>query len=73
MQIAITGASGNVGRTVAAALEGRHTLALMDEKPLPGRDILHVDLSDFADVLDRMPEADAVIHLGANPNEAPWQ
>jgi len=73
MRIAITGASGNVGRTVATALEGRHTLAWLDVKSLPGREVRRVDLSDFAAVLDGLPEADAVIHLGANPNEAPWQ
>jgi nucleoside-diphosphate-sugar epimerase len=72
-RIVITGAAGNVGRTVTEALEGRHTLALMDRTTCPGREVIRVELSDFAAVLDRMPEADAVVHLGANPDEAAWQ
>jgi len=72
-RIVITGAVGNVGRTVTEALEGRHTLTLMDRTACPGREVIRVELSDFAAVLDRMPEADAVVHLGANPDEAAWQ
>jgi nucleoside-diphosphate-sugar epimerase len=72
-RIVITGAAGHVGQTVADALERRHTLTLMDQRARPDRETILVNLSDFAAVLDRMPEADAVIHLGANPNEAEWQ
>jgi dTDP-4-dehydrorhamnose reductase len=73
MHVVITGASGNIGRAVTEALEGRHTLTLIDRKPAGGREVTQVNLSDFAAVLDAMPTADAVIHLGANPNEAEWQ
>lgn len=73
MQIVITGASGNVGRAVIEALEGRHTLTLLDRKPLPGREGIRVNLSDFAAAFDALPTADAVIHLAANPDEAEWQ
>jgi nucleoside-diphosphate-sugar epimerase len=71
--IVITGAAGNVGRTVTEALERRHTLTLMDRMGRPDREVIRVELSDFAAVLDRMPEAETVVHLGANPDEAAWQ
>lgn len=72
-RIVITGAAGTVARTVAAALEGRHTLTLMDQRARSDHRLIPVNLSDFAAVLDRIPEADTVIHLGANPDEAEWQ
>jgi nucleoside-diphosphate-sugar epimerase len=72
-RVVITGAAGNVGRTVTEALEERHTLTLMDQAPRPDRETILVNLSDFAAVLDRLPEADTVVHLGANPDEAAWQ
>jgi nucleoside-diphosphate-sugar epimerase len=78
-RIVITGAAGNVGRTVTEALAGRHTLTLLDRTAWPGREadgplpVVRVELSDFAAVLDAMPAADAVVHLGANPDEAAWQ
>jgi len=71
--IVITGAAGNVAQTVAQALEGRHRLTLMDQHGRSEREMIPVNLSDFAAVLDRLPEADTVIHLGANPDEAEWQ
>src|SRR5687768_15069310 len=72
-RIVITGAAGNVGRTVTEALDGRHSLTLMDWKARTDREVIRVNLGDFAAVLDRMPEADTVIHLGANAGEAEWQ
>jgi uronate dehydrogenase len=71
--VVITGAAGTVAHTVAQALEGRHQLTLIDQRGSPGKEMIQVNLSDFAAVLDRMPEADTVIHLGANPDEAEWQ
>jgi nucleoside-diphosphate-sugar epimerase len=71
--VVITGAAGNVGRTVADGLEAKHTLTLLDQRERKDRETVRVHLGDFAAVLDRMPEADTVIHLGANPNEAEWQ
>src|SRR4051812_31133566 len=71
--VVITGAAGNVGRTVADGLEAAHTLTLLDQRERPDRDTVRVHLGDFAALMDRMPAADTVIHLGANPNEAEWQ
>jgi uronate dehydrogenase len=71
--IVITGAAGNVGRTVTEALDGRHTLTLVDRRARRDRETVEVNLSDFAAVLDRLPAADTVIHLGATPDEAEWQ
>jgi nucleoside-diphosphate-sugar epimerase len=69
----ITGAAGNVGRTVTEAFGERHALTLIDRRGRSDREIIQADLSDFAAALDAIPEADALIHLGANPNEAEWQ
>jgi len=71
--IVITGAAGNVGHTVAQALGERHTLTLIDRCGRPNGDMVQVNLSDFAAVLDALPAADTVVHLGANPDEAVWQ
>lgn len=71
--VVITGAAGNVGRTVAEALAGRHALTLIDRRGRSDLEIVQADLSDFAAALDAIPEADALLHLGANPNEAEWQ
>jgi nucleoside-diphosphate-sugar epimerase len=72
-RVVITGAAGNVGRTVTEALAPRHSLTLIDRQGRSDREIVQADLSDFAAALDAIPEADALIHLGANPNEAAWQ
>lgn len=71
--IAITGAAGNVGHTVAEALRERHQLTLIDQRGHPDREVIRANLCDFAAVLDAVPAADTVIHLGANPDEAEWQ
>ena len=71
--IVITGAAGTVAHTVVEALKDRHRLTLIDQRGRPDQEVVRVNLSDFATVLDRMPEADTVIHLGANPDEAEWQ
>jgi dTDP-4-dehydrorhamnose reductase len=71
--IVITGAAGSVAHTVAAALSERHRLTLIDQRGDPDQGMIRVNLSDFAAVLDALPAADTVIHLGANPNEAEWQ
>ena len=71
--IVITGAAGTVAQAVAEALGGQHRLTLIDQRGASDREIVRVNLSDFAAVLDGMPEADTVIHLGANPDEAEWQ
>jgi hypothetical protein len=72
-QIVITGAAGSVGHMVAGALGERHRLTLIDQRGDPDREMIRVNLGDFAAVLDALPAADTVIHLGANPNEAEWQ
>jgi dTDP-4-dehydrorhamnose reductase len=71
--VVITGAAGSVGHTVAAALGEGHRLTLIDKRGDPDREVVRVNLCDFAAVLDALPEADTVVHLGANPNEAEWQ
>lgn len=75
MRIAVTGASGKLGRVVAAELAraGHHVLRL-DQTGDRAGDFVRVDLTDYgqvADVLagvdDRHVGLDAVVHLGAIP------
>src|SRR5262249_51543214 len=72
-RIVITGAAGNMAHTGAQALGERHDLTLIDQRGHPDREVIRANLCDFAALLDALPAADTVIHLGANPDEAEWQ
>jgi nucleoside-diphosphate-sugar epimerase len=75
MQIAITGGSGRVGRTVVAlALEQGHTVVSIDQT-LPADQVLRADLhfvqanlADHAAAVAAIAGSDAVIHLAAIPH-----
>jgi nucleoside-diphosphate-sugar epimerase len=74
MKIAVTGASGRVGRATLQELNdsGHIAWALDRTLPPPGlaqRSLL-VDLSDAGAVYGSLAGADAVIHLGAYPSTA---
>ena len=68
MRIALTGASGRLGRSVTAVLrEAGHRVLSIDRTLLPGDEGEAVDLTDAAvtaDVFGRF-EPDAVVHLAA--------
>ncbi|ERK70673.1 NAD-dependent epimerase/dehydratase family protein [Leifsonia aquatica] len=79
MQIAVTGASGRVGRAVTAQLveRGHHVIGLdlvAPRDPVSGADYLVGDLVDLPRLDPRLAEVEAVAHLGAymswNPAEA---
>ncbi|MDG4860585.1 NAD(P)-dependent oxidoreductase [Streptomyces sp. T-3] len=74
--VAITGAAGNIGAVVRAALRdevGR--LVLLDRVPLEAEaanEVVHtVDLLDAAAVESALAGVDAVLHLGGIADEAP--
>lgn len=76
MKIAVTGASGRVGRAVTAVLvEGGHTVLGLDlvapREPVAGADYLVGDLADLPAADPRLAEVEAVAHLGAYMSWAP--
>lgn len=79
MKIAVTGASGRVGRAVTALLvEGGHSVLGLDlvppREPVAGADYLVGDLADLPVADPRLAGVEAVAHLGAymswNPDDA---
>lgn len=72
--VLLTGASGNLGRKLRAAWRDRYDLILLDARDDGDPDVHVADLAvwddDWVALFD---EADAVVHLAANPSEAtPW-
>jgi len=79
MKIAVTGASGRVGRAVTALLaEAGHTVLGLDlvppREPVAGAEYLVGDLADLPVADPRLAGVEAVAHLGAymswNPDDA---
>jgi uronate dehydrogenase len=76
-KIALTGASGNIGRFLRTELP-KHGVALRSivgieppESVMPGEDVLHGDLRDAAVVDKVLAGMDAVIHLAGTSVERP--
>ena len=74
--ILITGAAGKIGTMLRPRLArpGR-TLRLLDIAPLtagPGEEVIQASVTDAAAMAAASQGADAVIHLGGIPGEAPW-
>ncbi len=74
MRIALTGSSGKLGSVVARELrEHGHDVVGMDAVGQRGPGFLHVELTDYGQVVDalggvdRSPAFDAVVHLAAIP------
>src|SRR5689334_20686395 len=78
MKILITGGAGHVGRKLRGEFSGRfdliRTFDRVDAPPLgPNEESQTGDISDMAAVERAMQGMDAVIHLAAQPNEAPFE
>lgn len=76
--VVVTGAAGNIGSVVRGALRGEvGRLVLLDRVPLQAEaanEVVHtVDLRDAAAVEAALAGADAVLHLGGLPDEAPLE
>ncbi|MFF1812652.1 NAD-dependent epimerase/dehydratase family protein [Streptomyces sp. NPDC058251] len=76
--VVVTGAAGNIGSVVRRALRGEVSrLVLLDRVPLQAEaanEVVHtVDLRDAAAVQAALAGADAVLHLGGLPDEAPFE
>ena len=77
-RVLITGAAGHIGSVLRAGLSGVYpVLRLSDIAPLgeagPGEELHRVDLHDLPHVQAMMEGVDAVVHLGAVPNENTWE
>src|SRR3954451_12809103 len=77
-RVLITGASGHIGTVIRPALrEGVEELRLSDltepEALQAPENYVHADLTDFGAVQRAVEGVDAVVHLGAVPNEAPFE
>ncbi|WP_177154069.1 NAD(P)-dependent oxidoreductase [Streptomyces sp. 2131.1] len=76
--VVVTGAAGNIGSFVRRALRGEVSrLVLLDRVPLQveaaNEVVRTVDLRDAAAVEAALAGADAVLHLGGLPDEAPLE
>ncbi|WP_411069913.1 NAD-dependent epimerase/dehydratase family protein [Streptomyces sp. cmx-4-25] len=74
--VVVTGAAGNIGSVVRGALRGEvDRLVLLDRVPLraeaANEEVHTVDLRDADAVETALTGADAVLHLGGLPDEAP--
>ncbi|MGV8832126.1 MAG: NAD-dependent epimerase/dehydratase family protein [Devosia sp.] len=74
MRIALTGASGRIGRRIAdMALQQGHTLACMDQVSLPaelqrdGVTFVQSDMADYDALVAAFAGCDALIHMAAIP------
>jgi nucleoside-diphosphate-sugar epimerase len=65
MKVAITGASGMLGRFVARAVAREHEVVALDIAPNPDRPSATVDVADFPGLKAAMAGCDAMIHLAA--------
>ena len=77
MRILITGAAGTIGHDLRQGLRGRHELLrLLDVAPQePARDgeeVVTADVADGAAVAEAPAGVDAIVHLAANPVDAPF-
>ncbi len=72
--VAITGASGTVGREAIAAFSDRdETLTLFSHSETEGLETTPVDITERQAVFDALEGQDVVIHLAANPDpRAEW-
>jgi uronate dehydrogenase len=73
MRVLVTGAAGAIGQPVCVELERRgHAVRGFDRRAGYGADFVQADLADRAAVDRAMQGVDAVVHLGAMPDDGPF-
>jgi uronate dehydrogenase len=78
LRVLITGAAGNIGRTLRRHLHGRYALLRLtdiapQEPAAAGEDVATVDIRDPAALEAAMAGIDCVIHLAGIPEEDGWE
>ena len=78
LRVLITGAAGNIGRTLRTQLQRRYALLrLTDIAPQApagaGEEVATVDIRDLAAVERSMEGIDCVVHLAGMPEEDAWE
>lgn len=78
LRVLITGAAGNIGRTLRQHLRGRYRLLRLtdiapQEPAVAGEEVATVDIRDAAAVEASMRGIDCVIHLAGVPEEDSWE
>lgn len=72
MRVLVTGAAGTIGKPVCEALAQRgHTIRRFDRVP-SGADEIIGDIADGARVLEACRDIEAIVHLAAMPDDAPF-
>ena len=76
-RVLITGASGGVGSWLRKLLHPHYELVLSDIKPpsglAPHETFIAADLADAAAIERAVQGVEAIVHLGGQPVEAPWE
>jgi uronate dehydrogenase len=73
LTVLLTGASGRIARHLIPSFRGRYDLRLLDKKPIPDApDAIITDLQDAEALRNAMQGVDVVVHLAAQPDEAPF-
>jgi uronate dehydrogenase len=72
MKVLITGAAGRIGTVLTAGL-ANHELRLTDIAELDDARFVRADLNDQGEIDRAIEGMDAVVHLGAVPDEAPFE
>lgn len=71
MKVGITGAGGNIGRTLVNGLRDKFDLTLFDLSALGNSNLsVQLDLAEPGQLAGRFAGLDAIIHLAGNPSPA---
>jgi len=77
-RVLITGAAGNVGKSLALSLKDRYDLRLHYNRTMPDNppvtDVVRADISDYDAIAPALEGMDAVVHMAADSStQATWE